>query len=545
MVIWRTSRLRELFRPAAEIHQEADESRQFDVVYFAMLVLSSLIALLGLLLNSPAVIIGAMLIAPLMGPILACGLALTAADWNIGKKAARNVALSVVEAIVITALATRLSPLREVTPEIMARVNPNLMDLLIALFSGIAGTLALGSRKTAMTILPGVAIATALIPPLATVGYSIGTAQWPIASGAIMLFFTNCAAIVLSAGLVFLVIGVRPQNAVADRQHFIARYRIAIAVLLVMGLSVPLMRTLLSAAQQVQFQTEVSNLLKKRLHKSDGRQLVSVKLQIAKDRVGVAAIVQTSRFIEPPEVRALQGELTGLIGRPVRLELQQLQLARKESASSVEVKDFLGGGVVQQTESKEMSPSTTATIAKAQETTQASLTSLLSPVGVSELTVHSLSLQPDGELQIVVSASQNRAVGQSPWQVAAESVSRDLGVPLFIRADVTSTDHYELKYEPNSIRVTKRQIAELQAFIHTSLGPGITYVLIYSSTTGTELTTRRIALVGRYFHGTDLSSEPESKLSPDLIMVRDKARFEVRGGRTIAGTKQSLGPSSE
>ena len=544
MVIWRTSRLRELFRPVAEIHQEADESRQFDVVYFAMLVLSSLIALLGLLLNSPAVIIGAMLIAPLMGPILACGLALTAADWNIGKKAARNVALSVVEAIVITALATRLSPLREVTPEIMARVNPNLMDLLIALFSGIAGTLALGSRKTAMTILPGVAIATALIPPLATIGYGIGTAQWPIASGALMLFLTNFAAIVLSAGLVFLVIGVRPQNAVADRQHFIARYRIAIAVLLVMGLSVPLMRTLLSAAQQVQFQTEVSNLLKKRLHKSDERQLVSVKLQTAKDRVGVAAIVQTSRFIEPQEVQALQSELTGLIGRPVRLELQQLQLARKESASSVEVKDFLGGGVVQQTE-KEMSPSTTATIAKAQETTQASLTSLLSPVGVSELTVHSLSLQPDGELQIVVSASQNRAVGQSPWQVAAESVSRDLGVPLFIRADVTSTDHYELKYEPNSIRVTKRQIAELQAFIHTSLGPGITYVLIYSSTTGTELTTRRIAFVGRYFHGTDLSSEPESKLSPDLIMVRDKARFEVRGGRTIAGTKQSLGPSSE
>jgi hypothetical protein len=192
-----------------------------------------------------------------------------------------------------------------------------------------------------------------------------------------------------------------------------------------------------------------------------------------------------------------------------------------------------------------MSPSTTATIAKAQETTQASLTSLLSPVGVSELTVHSVGLQPDGELQIVVSASQNRAVGQSPWQVAAESVSRDLGVPLYIRADVTSTDHYELKYEPNSIRVTKRQIAELRTFIQTSLGPGISYVLTYSSTAGTELTTRRIALVGHYFHAADLSSEPESKLSPDLIMVRDKARFGVRGGRTIAGTKQSLGPSSE
>ena len=105
MVMWRASRLRELFRPAVDLHQEADEGRRFDVVYFAMLVLSSLIALLGLLLNSPAVIIGAMLISPLMGPILSCGLALTAADWNIGKKAARNVGLSVTEAIVITVLA--------------------------------------------------------------------------------------------------------------------------------------------------------------------------------------------------------------------------------------------------------------------------------------------------------------------------------------------------------------------------------------------------------------------------------------------------------
>ena len=290
MVTWRTSRFRELFRPAADLHQEADESRQFDVVYFAMLVLSSLIALLGLLLNSPAVIIGAMLISPLMGPILACGLALTAADWNIGKKAARNVGLSVAEAIVITVFATFLSPLREATAEILARTNPNLMDLLIAFFSGIAGTLALASRKTTMTILPGVAIATALIPPLATVGYGIGTAQGAIASGAFMLFLTNFAAIVLSAGLVFLTIGVRPQSAGADGQHFIARYRIVIAVLVLLGLSVPLMRTLRNAAQQAKLRTEVSNLLRRRLPKSEDRQLNNVKLQVAKDYVAVAAM---------------------------------------------------------------------------------------------------------------------------------------------------------------------------------------------------------------------------------------------------------------
>jgi uncharacterized hydrophobic protein (TIGR00271 family) len=533
VVIWRTSRLRELFRPATDLHQEADEGRRFDVVYFAMLVLSSLIALLGLLLNSPAVIIGAMLISPLMGPILACGLALTTADWNIGKKAARNVGLSVAEAIFITVFATWLSPLREVTPEIMARTNPNLMDLLIALFSGIAGTLALASRKTAMTILPGVAIATALIPPLATVGYGIGTGQVAIASGALMLFLTNFAAIVLSAGLVFLLIGVRPPSAGTD-QHFIARHRIAIAVLLLLGLSVPLMRTLSSAAQEVHLRTEISNLLRKRLSKSEERQLDSVKLQIAKGQVGVAAIVQTSRFIDPQEVLRLQSELTSLIGRPVRLELQQLQLARKESTSPVEGKDFLSGGVVQQTESKGMSPSTTATIAKAQETTQASLRSLLSPVGVSEITVHSVGLQPDGELQIEVSACQNQTVGHSSWQVSAESVSHDLGVPLQLRVDVTFADRsYELKYGPNSIRPTDHRDKELRTFFRTSSGADLTYLLTYSGAAEVDLTKRRIALLSRYFDAAGLSSEPDPKMLPDFIVVRERTRFEVHGGQIL------------
>ena len=97
---WLTQ-IRDLFRSRNEIYEDASEGRQFDAIYFIMLVLSCLIALLGLLLNSPAVIIGAMLISPLMGPILSCGLALTVADWKLGKKAARNVAFSIVETILI------------------------------------------------------------------------------------------------------------------------------------------------------------------------------------------------------------------------------------------------------------------------------------------------------------------------------------------------------------------------------------------------------------------------------------------------------------
>jgi uncharacterized membrane protein len=457
----------------------------------------------------------------------------------VGKKAARNVGLSVAEAIIIAVLATRLSPLREATPEILARTNPNLMDLLIAFFSGIAGTLALSSRKTAMTILPGVAIATAVIPPLATAGYGIGTAQWSIASGALMLFVTNFAAIVLSAGLIFLLIGVRPRGAAPERQHFIARHRIAIAVLVVLALSVPLMRTLRSAAQQVQLRSEVSNLLRRRLRKSEERQLDSVKLQVANDHVAVAAIVQTSRFIEPKEVQALQSELTGLIGRPVRLELQQLQLARKESAGPVEGRDYLGGGVVR-TESKGTSQSTAATIAKAQETTQGSLASLLSPVGVSHLAVHSVGLQTDGELQIEVSAQQKQPFSQGSWQVAAESLSRDLGVPLQIRADVMLVDpSYEVKYKPNSIRLTERQVRDLRRFIGTAKEPDSSYVSTYPGTEDTDLVKRRFTVLGRYFRTTSLSSEPDPKLPPDLIVVHEKTHFDVHGGQKDVGPTEA------
>jgi len=141
-----------------------------------------------------------------------------------------------------------------------------------------------------------------------------------------MLFLTNFAAIVLSADWFFLLIGVRPQSAVADRRHFIARYRIAIAVLVVLGLSCPLMRTLRSAAQQAQLRTEVSNLLRGRLPKSADRQLGTVKLQIARIHVAIAAIVQTSRFIRTAGSTGTPGRAHHSDGRPVRLELQQLQL---------------------------------------------------------------------------------------------------------------------------------------------------------------------------------------------------------------------------
>ena len=177
--------------------------------YALELILSAGIATLGLVLNSPAVVIGAMLISPLMGPILAAGLALAAADLYLGFKALIGIVLSMIVAVLFSALLVWLLPFQSPTTEILARTNPNLLDLWIALFSGLAGSIVVsrGGGGGGVTALPGVAIAVALMPPLCTLGFGVGSGMnWAIISGAGLLFLTNLAAIIASAFLVFYII---------------------------------------------------------------------------------------------------------------------------------------------------------------------------------------------------------------------------------------------------------------------------------------------------------------------------------------------------
>jgi uncharacterized hydrophobic protein (TIGR00271 family) len=172
--------------------------------YWLELSFSAGIATLGLVLNSPAVVIGAMLISPLMGPIIGAGLALAAADLYLGIKSLLNLAASVAAAIVISALLVWLLPLHNPTAEILSRTRPNLLDLGVALLSGLAAAL-LVVRGGGSSALPGVAIAVALMPPLCTSGFGFGSGvQWPIVTGAALLFVTNLAAIIAAAFLVFL-----------------------------------------------------------------------------------------------------------------------------------------------------------------------------------------------------------------------------------------------------------------------------------------------------------------------------------------------------
>jgi uncharacterized hydrophobic protein (TIGR00271 family) len=186
-----------------------DSAEILSVNYILELLVSAGIATLGLVLNSPAVVIGAMLISPLMGPILAGGLAVAAGDIYLGFKSLLSILLGIAVAVLFSAALVWILPFHQPTPEILARTQPNLLDLGVALLSGLAGSIVVcrGGTGGGVTALPGVAIAVALMPPLCTVGFGVGSGMSrSIISGAGLLFLTNLAAIMASAFLVFYLV---------------------------------------------------------------------------------------------------------------------------------------------------------------------------------------------------------------------------------------------------------------------------------------------------------------------------------------------------
>ncbi len=198
-----------------QIYQEISESVSLSSSsYWLQVLFSAGIATLGLVLNSPAVIIGAMLISPLMGSILASGLGLAVGDLVLVARASVNLILSCTLAIALALLLVFCLPFKEITSEILARTQPNLLDLLVALFSGAVGSVAICQVSQGVaTSLPGVAIAVALMPPLCVVGYGLGiqlsvanSNGLQIALGGGLLFFTNLVAIIFTAMVVFFLV---------------------------------------------------------------------------------------------------------------------------------------------------------------------------------------------------------------------------------------------------------------------------------------------------------------------------------------------------
>ncbi len=167
-----------------------------------ILIAAVLVASVGLNVNSTAVIIGAMLVSPLMGPIIGIGVSLATYNLSLLKKSLRNFVVAVFFSIITSAIYFWLSPLKEPQSELLARTSPSFWDVLIAFFGGLAGIVAATGREKKFTVIAGVAIATALMPPLCTVGYGLANAAPSFIFGAFYLFSINAVFISTAAYLV-------------------------------------------------------------------------------------------------------------------------------------------------------------------------------------------------------------------------------------------------------------------------------------------------------------------------------------------------------
>ena len=224
-----------------------------------ILVCSIFIASVGLNANSTAVVIGAMLISPLMGPILGIGLSIATNDIDTLKRALKNFAIMVVLSVLTAYLFFELFPLRDESSELLARTAPDIRDVLIAFFGGMALVIARTKKGTIASVIFGVAIATALMPPLCTVGFGLAISNWEYAAGAMYLFTINAIFIALATFLVLKILRFKMvRYANSRKRRLISRVASLIAVLVM----IPASLTFYKVFQESRFRSQAQEFIR-------------------------------------------------------------------------------------------------------------------------------------------------------------------------------------------------------------------------------------------------------------------------------------------
>ncbi len=227
-----------------------------------ILICSIFIASIGLNANSTAVVIGAMLISPLMGPILGVGLSIGINDIDTLKRSLKNFGVMVVLSVLTAFLFFKFFPLRDESSELLARTAPDIRDVLIAFFGGLALVIARAKKGTIASVIFGVAIATALMPPLCTVGFGLAIGNWDYAAGAMYLFTINTIFIALATFLVIKLLRfpmVRYVN--SERRRFISRMASLVAVLVM----IPAGITFYNVFQQSLFKKDAEKFIDEKI----------------------------------------------------------------------------------------------------------------------------------------------------------------------------------------------------------------------------------------------------------------------------------------
>jgi uncharacterized hydrophobic protein (TIGR00271 family) len=472
-----------------------------DASYWLQVIFSAGIATLGLVLNSPAVIIGAMLISPLMGPILATGLAFAAGDLVLAIRALISLNLSCWAAILFATLLISILPFKELTPEIAARTSPSVLDLVIALFSGAIGAVAICQKpKGVVTSVPGVAIAVALMPPLCVVGYGIGVSQsldfaegMRVAGGGGLLLLTNLSAIAFMAMLVFLLLDIDTPDVrrqvkqwhlndtesrriqalierfpMLDRWQAIGSLRSRLLVILIplLVLLIPLSRALGRLEQDIATQQRENQIrqVATRLWRQDFSKQPNGEPRSYIDRFSsqeqqgnltLQLTVFTRKVYSNAEQRTFTQRLSDRLDRPV--DQVTLQLVQIPTASSQALTNPLVGSVLE----KAVAKPPPVTVAEAQanflQTIETALQSLTLPPPATLVRYEVLNKAVD-PLQIKLIYLSERDIEADGQNLLRSTIRERLNVPTAtIELERLASTSAPLSLTPNQASLTDRQ----------------------------------------------------------------------------------------
>jgi len=291
-----------------------------------ILVCGALLASIGLDTSSAAVIIGAMLISPLMGPILGVGLSIGLYDSDVFRQAMQQLLLATVVSLATSVIYFSLTPLGQPTPELMARTHPTLLDVLIAFFGGVAGIVS-GSRREKSNAIPGVAIATALMPPLCTAGYGLATLNFSIFLGSFYLYCINATFIALSTTLIVRLMNFPLREYVHEARRRRMLWAMS-AVLVVMV--VPSVYFLVSVYHQTRDRQIVQNVVIKPLQRED-TEVLKWDIQ-SNDSVQLVRVYLSGAPISAAQIKQIERKLREEHLDNYRVAVSRVNMSKQEIA---------------------------------------------------------------------------------------------------------------------------------------------------------------------------------------------------------------------
>ena len=309
-------------RIVAVLFPDSKDAHHWWFRFSVMMGLSVMIAVMGLSLNSVAVVIGAMLIAPLMTPVLGISAAIVMGWFGRLRNAVVLVALGSIGSVAISWAVTSVLPSsdRILTAEVLSRTSPDLRDLIVALAAGAAGAYAT-SRQDISSSLPGVAVAVALVPPLSVVGFALSIGRNDLARGALLLYVVNLFAIILVGAGVFLASGFVPRGRLRTASKRI-RIGVAVVTLALVAVAVPLTSASIRSAGRAQVSQTVNQTIVTWLIPYPSLTVDAVTI------AGVDVRVQLSGPVAPPPTAELIGLLKGVVGPDVAVRVVWFQTSK-------------------------------------------------------------------------------------------------------------------------------------------------------------------------------------------------------------------------